>query len=389
MEWLPPRITDPALLELAGAILQPAPRAEASTTLRQRIFGPGFRWAELIEFASGQDILPPLVWALQTRHLLMPVPKSLPPERRQQFVTTRLLDAFAEHLARQHDLKAQLHACLAALNHAGITPVILKGARYLLDAEPHWGTARPMRDIDLLIQPEDGAAAINALTGIGYVADAPSGLLSHHLPELRMAGRHGVVELHTQALAPAGASLMTTDFIWRNAVPVAVPGAGSAFILPPVWQALHAMLHHQASDDGYDQHILALKPLWEFACLAGSYSVADWASLAAHPGIGDLLGSWCVQAEQVFRLNYPADLPISAGARAQSRACLVEASEPDRRRRARFLTRQLRRGFSREVLALRYGVRPDAVGILLRTRHAWFLLRRYRFRLGARLFGGT
>jgi len=172
-------------------------------------------------------------------------------------------------------------------------------------------------------------------------------------------------------------------------VPVAVPGAGSAFILPPVWQALHAMLHHQASDDGYDQHVLALKPLWEFACLAGSYSVADWASLAAHPGIGDLLGSWCVQAEQVFRLNYPADLPISAGARAQSRACLVEASEPDRRRRARFLTRQLRRGFSREVLALRYGVRPDAVGILLRTRHAWFLLRRYRFRLGARLFGGT
>lgn len=388
MEWLPPRIADPALLELAGAILQPSPPTQSAAILRSRFFQLDFRWVYLIAFVAEQDLLPPLVWALQRRRLLLPPPKNLTPERRKHFVTTRLQEAFADHTARQHDLRDQLHACVAALNQVGITPVILKGARYLMEAEQHWGAARPMRDIDLLIQPDDAVAAIAALTSIGYVADAPSGLQSHHLPELRLTGRHGLVELHTQALAPSGARFMPTSFVWQSATPVSLPGA-TGLILPPVWQALHALLHHQASDDGYNQRILALKPLWEFTCLASTFSAGDWADLAAYPSIGDYLGSWCLQAERVFQLIRPAALPISTAARAQVEACFVEAIQPDVRRRVRFLARQLRRGFSREIMALRYGVQPTQVGLPLRARHVWFLLRRYRFTLGERLFGRT
>jgi hypothetical protein len=243
-----------------------------------------------------------------------------------------------------------------------------------------------MRDIDLLIRPEQAEAAIEALLCIGYLADAPSGLQSHHLPELRKADRHGVVELHTEALAPAGAKFMPTSSAWQAATPVAAAGA-SALILPPVWQALHAMLHHQASDDGYRQHILALKPLWEFSCLASRFSVADWTALTARPEIAEFLASWCVQAERVFHLAAPESLPRPAAARAQAEACFAEAAQPEFKRRSRFLARQLRRGFSGEMMAQRYNVRRSDVGILLRARHAWFLLRRYRFKLGVRLFG--
>ena len=255
-------------------------------------------------------------------------------------------------------------------------------------AEPdtQWGASRPMRDIDMLIMPEQAEAAIGALIRIGYVADAPSGLQSHHLPELRIPGRHGVVELHTEASAPSAARLMPSSWIWQTAITMEVPG-GTVKVLPAVWQSMHAMLHHQVSDDGYNQCILALKPLWEFSSLATGFSIEDWANIAARPGIADFLASWCLQSERVFQLGLSSTLAISEAARAQVEKCFAEAAQPESRRRYRFLARQLRRGFSREVMASRYGVPQSDVGLTLRARHAWFLLRRYRFALGVRLFG--
>jgi hypothetical protein len=389
METLPARITNPALLDLAGAILAAHPTPESTAALRPRLYAPDLSWADLIAFAAAQDILPPLIWALQTRFLLLPAPKTLNPEQRAAFITTRLNDAYAAHEARQADLRDQLHACLAALNEAGITPILLKGCRYLPEPGSHWGSARPMRDIDLLIKPDHAAAAVNALTGIGYVADAATGLQHQHLPELRLAGHHGLVELHTDALAPAGAKFLATVLVWEKAEPINLAG-NAALALPPAWQALHAMLHHQASDDGYNQHILALKPLWEFACLTSTLEAPAWEQLcqqmALHEGAA-LLASWCLQARQVFGLRQPLGVPVSTAALAQAAACFDEAAQPQLLRRARFIWRQLRRGFSSEMLSLRYGKPPGEVGLALRARHLWFLLRRYRGHLGARLLG--
>ncbi|MDR3520849.1 MAG: nucleotidyltransferase family protein [Acidocella sp.] len=389
MEWLPPRLTDRALLATLAAILTPNPSPAALAQLRQRLYGAEFNWPALVPFAAGQDLLPPLIWALQTQHLLLPVPKGLDPARRAGFITTRLQDAYDTYQGHRRDLRGQLRACIGALNAAGITPLALKGGRYLLDAGSGWSSARPMRDVDLLIQPEQAPAAIAALTGIGFVADAPTGLQSHHLPELRLAGHIGAVELHTEALAPAGRRFMSTDFVFQQAVPLTTE-AGTALVLPPAWQALHAMLHHQASDDGYNQRILALKPLWEFICLTGSVSDADWQALAAHMAAEnglDLLTSWCLQAEAVFNEPVPPGLAISAAARAQAANCLTEAAQPESLRRVRFLWRQLQRGFSAEMLAIRYRVPASAVGLTLRLRHLWFLLRRYRGHMRLRLLG--
>ncbi|MDE8349631.1 MAG: nucleotidyltransferase family protein [Acidocella sp.] len=389
MEWLPPRLTDRALLATLATILVPEPSTTALAQLRQRLYGAEFNWSALVPFAAGQDLLPPLIWALQSRHLLLPIPKGLNPTRRASFITTRLQDANTIYQGHRQDLRGQLQACLSALNAAGITPLALKGARYLLDTGSGWSTARPMRDIDLLIHPAQAQAAVAALTGIGFMADAPTGLQSHHLPELRLAGHIGAVELHTEALSPAGRRFMSTCFIWQQAVPLTV-AAGTALVLPPAWQALHAMLHHQASDDGYNQRILALKPLWEFICLTRSLSAHEWQALADHMAAEnglDLLTSWCLQAEAVLNVPVPPGLAISTAARAQAASCLTEAAQPEPLRRVRFLTRQLLRGFSAEMLAMRYRVPANTVGITLRLRHLWFLLRRYRGHLRLRLLG--
>lgn len=391
METLPPRIEDENLLALAGEILSASPPPGGNIGLRQRLYSHATSWAGLTGFAASQQILPPLIWALRHRGLLMPTPKALPPEQRGNFINTRLDDAYAAHVARRDDLRDQLYNCLAALNRAGISPVILKGGRYLLDADDQWGAARPMRDIDLLIRPDDARAAMAALQGIGYAADAATGLQHQHLPELRLAGRHGVVELHTDALAPAGARFMPTELVWQQAVPVTM-GNATALALPDSWQALHALLHHQASDDGYSQRSLALKPLWEFSCLTRSLSTGQWQALIGvmQPLNGpDMLASWCLQAAHIYHLPQPETLAVSATARAQVAGCWREAGQPELSRRKRFILRQLQRGFSTEMLAQRYD-RPLAdVGLILRARHAWFLLRRYRGQLGARLRGGS
>ncbi|MDE8342335.1 MAG: nucleotidyltransferase family protein [Acidocella sp.] len=389
MEWLPPKIADRALLATLSAILQPDSSASTNTQLREILYRSQFNWAALVPFAAGQDLLAPLVWSLKTKHLLLPIPRGLAPIRRASFITTRLEEAFATHQAHREDLRSQLLACITALNQVGITPLALKGARYLLDPGNSWCTARSMRDIDLLIHPEQAQTAIEALTGIGYVADDPSGLQSHHLPELRLAGRLGTVELHTDALAPAGRRFMPTEFIWRHAVPLTIQ-AGTTMVLPPAWQALHAMLHHQASDDGYNQRILALKPLWEFICLTRSLGEADWQTIAAQmaPENGmELLTSWCAQAELIYGQPIPANLIISTAARSQARLCVAEAAQPEPIRRVRFLFRQVRRGFSSEILSLRYNVPASAVGVSLRLRHLRFLLRRYRGLWRLRLLG--
>ena len=389
MEWLPPKIVDRALLVTLVGILQPEPSASTIARLRENLYRPQFNWAVLVPFAAGQDLLAPLVWTLKSKHLMLPTPKGLAPDRRASFITTRLDDAFATHQAHHQDLRLQLQACITALNQAGIIPLALKGAQYLLDSGNGWCTARSMRDIDLLIRPQQAQTAMDALRGVGYVADEPSGLQSQHLPELRLAGRLGTVELHTEALAPAGRRFMPTNFIWQHAISQTT-AAGTAMVLPPAWQALHAMLHHQASDDGYNQRILALKPLWEFICLTRSLSTPDWEMLSEQmaPEHGqDLLTSWCVQAELVYGQPLPAGLAISAAARLQARRCLSEAGQPEPLRRIRFLYRQLRRGFSGEILSMRYNVPASTVGVSLRLRHLRFLFRRYRGLLRLRLLG--
>ncbi|HQT64793.1 MAG: hypothetical protein B7Z75_06505 [Acidocella sp. 20-57-95] len=391
MEWLPPRIADRNLLKLLGTILKINTSFEDAVALRSVCLKSGFAWQELVEFASRQDLLPPLIWSLKKHSLLIPPPKTLSAERRSSFITTRLTEEFNTHLARQHDLREQLLNCISALNQVGITPLLLKGARYLLAPETSWEAARPMRDMDLLIPPTHAAAAVTALVNIGYIANEPTNLRSHHLPELHKPGRHGMIELHTEPLALLSLNLMPTEFVWQVAEPAAMPSAReAALVLPPIWQALHAMLHHQVSDNGFNLHTLALKSLWEFSSLAATFNVAEWTKLIEQTravGSDIVFASWCLQARDIYGLALPPSLPLPETAHHQVHGCFAEAGQPEIIRRVRFILRQLRRGFSAEVMAVRYAVPPHKVGISLRLQHLWFLLKRYRSTLNIRLSG--
>lgn len=95
-----------------------------------------------------------------------------------------------------------LEQLAVALREAGVTAVLLKGAALALTVYPQ-PVQRTMSDIDLWVQEEEMAAAVTAVSGIGFTthskADRPLALQQLAQGEIqlyRTAWAHGLVELH-------------------------------------------------------------------------------------------------------------------------------------------------------------------------------------------------
>jgi hypothetical protein len=384
LELLPPPIRNPAYLELVGDILKN--NGELTGALRLRLMASDFSWQALLDLATQQDLLAPLIHSLSERALLPPVPRAAP-HYRGGHVTLRLQQSYREHLARRELQKAQMQNVLRYLNRAGIVPLILKGARYLVAAVAAWCEARTFRDIDLLVRPDEANRALAELVTAGYRPGEPYMANHHHLPELQHPSEPTCVEIHTAALDVAGQSVMGTDLAWRSASKAA---DGSFYVLPLEWQGLHCLLHHQLSDRGYARRNLALKPLWEWAMLTRNWSVDQWQTIVTHMGEAgalDVMGSWLVQAHRLFGAPIPEFIVISSAASANASETLGLALAPHWRRRTNLIADQLRHSFSKDTLGARYGKASADVSVADRARHAVQLLRRHRGRLLRRLIG--
>jgi hypothetical protein len=392
LEVLPPTITDVDSFALVREILRMRPSQQETSALRVRLFGSGISWQGLVDFANGHAILPPCVFALSERALLLPLPRSAPAEggasgAARTHVTRALADVYARHLERRAALHGQLVEVVAALNRAGIAPLIIKGARYLTQDCPPWAQARGMRDLDILLPHERGAAAVSALQAGGYTPARGGAPTDQHLPEMQCAGRPSWVELHTEGLGYLGRRLLSTDRLWA----VSLPGQLEKLdlrVLPPAWHLLHALLHHQVSDHGYPRRLLAIKDVWEFACLAEGLSPADWEAITDHMrnvGAADILGSFIAQAELLFGFAPPAAVVPSPKARAHAEATLRRAQSPTWLRRLLFTADKLGFAFAPDTLAARYprsggnplGAAGRHIGFLIRL-HGGETLRRWR-----------
>ncbi len=386
MELLPPTIRNPALLVLLGDILKNDAASAAVPALRLRLMRHDFCWQALVDLATQQDVLPPLIRALAERALLPPVPHAAE-QTNDSHVTLRLQQSYREHLARRELQRTQLQKVLQHLNRVGIVPLIVKGARYLVAPVAAWCEARTFRDIDLLVRPEAANRAFAELVIAGYRPSEPYMADYHHLADLQHPSEPASVEIHTAALAVAGQSVLSTELVWRHAS----QGAdGSFYVLPVEWQALHCLLHHQLSDRGYARRILALKPLWEWTMLTGDWSPDQWQALVTpmrEAGALDLLGSWLVQAHRLFDAPLPEFIPISAAASDNAAETLALALAPHWRRRTRFVVDQLRCAFSKETLAARYGKAPATVSVADTARYLVHLVRAHRGSLLRRLVG--
>lgn len=241
--------------------------SEAGTAeaLRAKL-ASGTDWVALAA-AANHYLVAPALWRAFERKRLLP---SLPEDFRDYLAAIERANAI-----RAETMRGQARRAAAALNAAGIAPLILKGGARLFEEIAGAGGARMMADLDLAVTPEQQEAALAALARLGYaVADAPHDQPRHSLT-LRHPGEAAAIDLHRD-IGPQRDFIPLADAFAR-----ATPIAGETcriLLLSPTHRVMHLFFHAQIHDRGHAAGILPLRALDDFAAIIARHGPAvDWA----------------------------------------------------------------------------------------------------------------
>lgn len=365
--------------------------------------GRGFDWPALVRLARDRWLSAELWRALSDKGRVTPVPPALRErlaggDGRGRHVVLYLEDQARQVRERGPIQRREALDAVAALNAAGIAPVLLKGVHDLLESPEGEAPPRYMADLDLLVAPDELEAGERALVGLGYARSTgrPRHLYAHHLPPLERDDPPGRVELHWEVAPFDDARLLPIDEL-RAAPERSGPEGLRYRTLDATQRVAHLVLHAQLADRGYGRHRLPVRPLADLVRIletAGEDApvdrAVDWDALAERfrrHGASTELGAFLSAGVRLFRLPWPlAEPPRSAWERHTDR-CLQLARGPAQLGRAVELIDELRHGFSGPVLRGLYD--EASAGPLWRTRlhHAGVLARRYRGRYVRRLSG--
>jgi len=194
-------------------------------------------WERLVDFAFSHNAVVTLQGACRS------VPADVMPIDIQRRLACHALGLEQ----RMRIVESRLAESLVALNAAGIRVVLLKGAA-LAPALYRSFVARPMNDIDILVEPSCADEARRVMLRTCWVGDASipgdaAFSAHHHLPPLLDARGSGLrLEIHTALLARGNRFRVSTPDLCADAREIAV-GAGRAFVLSPRQQAVHAAVH--------------------------------------------------------------------------------------------------------------------------------------------------
>lgn len=212
--------------------------------LRHRLRDPAAQDA-LIAAANEALVTPALYTALCKTEMLAEIREPL----------RSFLRSFHEvNRERNEAFATQLAEAARALNAAGIRPLVLKGARALLDSEPRDLGRRVMCDLDLMV-PEDSAnAASKALAGIGYekVKSFDGIAHTHEIGDFARPRDPGAVDLHRAITGFPGhhpgrshcRDLVPAEAVFAAAGVASIDGA-EVLVPDPRHQLLHIVLHDQ------------------------------------------------------------------------------------------------------------------------------------------------
>ncbi len=233
-------------------------------------------WADVIRTAEALEAVPTLAATAVAAGLIPDLPlgaveRVAEPGRAGLSWSAVLLLARARNIARTADLREQGTEILDAFAQAGLRAAPLKGLHLLREGVWPDPAARPMRDLDVLVAPEDLDRARHILRTLGYVAaDGPTGYGrladDHHDPALHRPGRAGTVELHRSLLARDHADQLETAGVLDRIT----DGR-----LDPTDVLLHLAAHAQLQDGGRWMARVPLRAVLDSAWLLRRYGPPD------------------------------------------------------------------------------------------------------------------
>ncbi|MCA0318823.1 MAG: nucleotidyltransferase family protein [Proteobacteria bacterium] len=314
-------------------------------------------WMATVALAARDFALPMLATVLDDAGVRSRIPAD---------VASYLDYALAANADGNAAIRTEALAIGHALDAAGVTGVVLKGAAWLFEAGPASGD-RMMRDIDLLVASDDLDTAMRSLALAGFLPSGTIGTEQAHIHEwpLEHAGHPVSVEVHT-ALSTRTRMLSGADML-AEAVPVA-PGLA---IPSPRHRILHNVIHGEIVNGNRAGGIIDLREAMDLGRLMqASAATLDWTVLAREAGergMGPALAGGLHKAAFVSACPPPEPFAQDARGRRHLRRCLIQRRWPPLDRALRPLA-NLSRGLAweRDAFSLGLGDRRD-VGARLKV----------------------
>ena len=190
---------------------------------------------------------------------------------------------------RMRRLRQRFEESVAALNATGSVPLLLKGAAL---ASTTYGSfvARPMRDIDFLVNAGDAQAVGNLMLRTGWIHDPslPDNRIyagHHHLAPLLDGSGTGLrLEIHRELLPAGHPFRYTINELFASARSASV-GSGRALVMCAAHHAVYAAIHFAWS------HMMQVGSWHTFRDLitierAGDLDWSEFAEIAKRWGAG-------------------------------------------------------------------------------------------------------
>ncbi len=341
--------------------------------LRRRLGSRRSTWPALIEFAN-RELLAPTVWvALRDKELTDELPAACADYLRRAHAVNRV---------RNDRIRGELEAAIAALNRAGIRPVLLKGAVELFVGRYPEPGARILRDLDLLVLREDHDRAVQALVSLDYEVEPREVEWVTYWTGLARAGAIAPIDLHWYVSAQRG--LLSPEEAWRDSVLHRV-GDLEFRLLSTEHQIVHNLLHSELQDHGSHLAFVWLRQLVDFGALCRLHEGSmDWAAVRSRfdeHGLARVPVTRLYMAQRLLGLPMPAEIRPTLAARLHYRRCLAQLRWRWPMALAR-LWATLASPLDSHLLDTVYGLEGGRLELArVRIRHAFRLLHSYHGRL--------
>jgi hypothetical protein len=262
---------------------------------------PGWNWENLFAAASAEALLP-----LLHRQL----PRTVPPE-----IAGLLAGVAALNLERNRAILAELRCAVSLLNQAGIEPVLLKGAAFLVTGICPDRAARYLADLDLLLPEDQLDTAVTILAAHRFERDrldAFAGFRHHHAPLHRPNAVD--FELHRTLGSPRLQRLLPASEVVDRAVPFSFDGLRVRIPCPE-----HLLVHliaHSQLQHSYNERIWPpLRAMCDLVDLQRHFGPAlPWDRAAARfaaAGHRGLFVLHLLDVRDTFGFTAPVPLPLT------------------------------------------------------------------------------
>lgn len=351
---------------LSGA-LKPGTGGAEATRRRRAVCD----WTEPLRVANAHLLGPALYASLLHGETLAELPVE---------VRRYLGYLYRENTRRNAALRRQALEMLDALAKRGVEAMLLKGCGALLGKLHRGAGVRMLRDIDLMVKPQDLPRALDALHALGYRVDLrfPAGHHAH--AELRRPYDPAALDLHVELVDPK--HVLGAAEVWSRSE--SREHEGVAWRAPcPTDFVLHNVLHAQVHFLGdFYRGVLDLHQLYDLAIAMRRFgSAIDWpfieARLRAHR-LHRPLQTYLLAAGYFFDTPWPLAARPDLASRMFLAQCLIGLLAPQVPLALAPLG-NLRGALAWHRMRGLYGERMPLLG--LRVAHAWHFVCKSRVRV--------